>query len=88
MVECGFMDLAEVDESGQTVVHIAAGHRHCHEVSSPAALRTNPIRATWYRLQGTSVLIKKVDEILYTKHPMPPAYSRSDVLSDKLDMRR
>lgn len=38
MVERGGMDLAEVDESGQTVVHIAAGHRHCHEVGTLAVL--------------------------------------------------
>lgn len=62
MVECGFMDLAEVDESGQTAVHIAAGHRHCHEVSSPAALRTNPIRATWYRLKHFVLKMKKWTE--------------------------
>lgn len=32
MVEGGGFDLAEVDEDGKTAVHIAAGHRHCHEV--------------------------------------------------------
>lgn len=32
MVERGDMDLAEVNEGGQTVIHVAAGHRHCHEV--------------------------------------------------------
>lgn len=38
MVECGGMDLAEVNESGQTVVHIAAGYRHCQQVGTLAAL--------------------------------------------------
>lgn len=34
MVEYGGMDLAEVDKSGKTLVHVAAGHRHCHEVGT------------------------------------------------------
>lgn len=38
MVECGGMDLAEVNESGQMAVHVAAGHRHCHEVGALAIL--------------------------------------------------
>ncbi|CAM9162084.1 unnamed protein product [Ectocarpus fasciculatus] len=32
MVEDGEIDLAGVDGQGKTPVHVAAGHRHCHEV--------------------------------------------------------
>ncbi|CAM9126093.1 unnamed protein product [Ectocarpus sp. 12 AP-2014] len=32
MVENGEMDVTGVDRQGKTPVHVAAGHRHCHEV--------------------------------------------------------
>lgn len=35
MVEDGEIDLAGVDGQGKTPVHVAAGHRHCHEVKPP-----------------------------------------------------
>jgi len=36
MVDSGSMDWSEVDEHGKTVVHVAAGYRHCHEVGATA----------------------------------------------------
>lgn len=38
MVEVGSLDLSEVDEDGKTVVHVAAGYRHCHEVGARGTL--------------------------------------------------
>lgn len=43
MVERGSMDLSEVDEQGKTVLHVAAGYRHCHEVGERPRDRCNVV---------------------------------------------